>query len=229
MASHELTGVQSSDAKMRSELAMSEQQIGQLKRNNTWLNEELQRTSNEFNEYRREKSEQLAQLQSSYESVSQDKNSLEIKTLAMERKNKELEQKVESLLEKVKYTEDLMHLSEKQFRSEMASQKKLTELYENKIAQTTEHTEELNALIRDLERQVESATLETERYMTESEKENLKSRERIKELEQDVQRLKNELAGVNEAFGSRKEAESDGVCFFMFFSCLPAIVGNLES
>jgi hypothetical protein len=45
----------------------------------------------------------VSQLQSLFEAASQERNSYEIKSVSLEKKNNELEEKVFMLLEKVKY------------------------------------------------------------------------------------------------------------------------------
>ena len=45
----------------------------------------------------------MSQLQSLFEACSQERSSLEIKSLSLGKKNVELEEKVQELLEKVKY------------------------------------------------------------------------------------------------------------------------------
>ena len=45
----------------------------------------------------------MSQLQSLFEAASQERNSYEIKSVSLEKKNNELEEKVFMLLEKVKY------------------------------------------------------------------------------------------------------------------------------
>ena len=185
MASHELTGVQSSDAKLRSELAIYEQQLGQTKRNNDWLNEELSRKSN--------KSEHIQSLSNQLESCNQERNGLSTRVIAFEKQNKEMEIKIQSLIEKLKYTQDSHSVSEKQFMSEMNSQKKLTELYELKLSENAEHIQELNTLVKDLQEQIESCSLDKKESQSQLEKQLISSRERISKLESELTLLQEQL------------------------------------
>ena len=92
----------------------------------------------------------------------------------------------------------------------MNSQKKLTELYENKIAQTSEHVEELNSLVRDIEAQLETATQENERILKEAVKEKHRLEDQLRQKEAQVQKFKTELETINESLGRDASGTENG-------------------
>ncbi len=112
-----------------------------------------------------------------------------------------------------------MHISEKQFRSEMASQKKLAELYEKKAEQSSDHVEELNALVRDLEGQLEAATSGADHFSFEFEEQIKILHQDLDERDAQLEKLQAELASVNQALANGNVENSNGVImFFAFFN-----------
>ena len=106
-----------------------------------------------------------------------------------------------------------MHLGEKQFRSEMLSQKKLTELYEDKMAQNEERVLEFQNLIKDLEGKVEAFAVERSRILSQNE-ENLKYlQEQISIKNSEIEKLRGELENINQTLPESQQNAQNGVSF----------------
>ena len=106
-----------------------------------------------------------------------------------------------------------MHLGEKQFRSEMLSQKKLTELYEDKMAQNEERVLEFQNLIKDLEGKVEAFAVERSRILSQNE-ENLKYlQEQISTKNSEIEKLRGELENINQTLPESQQNAQNGVSF----------------
>jgi hypothetical protein len=113
-----------------------------------------------------------------------------------------------------------MHVGERQFKSEMLSQKKLSDLYEDKLAQNEERTLELQNLVSDLEGRIDSFAQERTQLLVQNE-ENLKSlQQEVEVKDMDIQKLKAELENVNRNLPSTAgtpfaagQASQNGVLF----------------
>jgi DNA repair exonuclease SbcCD ATPase subunit len=93
-----------------------------------------------------------------------------------------------------------MHIGEKQFKSEMLSQKKLSDLYEDKLQQGEERIQDLQNLVTDLEGKIETFAQERIQLLDEN-KENLKSlQQQVLGKDAEIQKLKVELENVNQNF-----------------------------
>ena len=110
-----------------------------------------------------------------------------------------------------------MHISEKQFRSEMASQKKLTELLEKKAEQSSDHVEELNDLVRDLEGQLENATVSVDHVKIDLEEQMQQLYRDLEEKDTQIGKLQAELTSVNKALANGTDKKSKGVSMMFFF------------
>ncbi|RKO90894.1 hypothetical protein BDK51DRAFT_25809, partial [Blyttiomyces helicus] len=166
-ANEKLLELDSELMRERHAAATQEQEAGQLKRSNEFLSAELDRKSREFNEYRKEKTAQVATLQRNMEEVTEEKSSAENVAASLRRRSDELEQKLQDLLFKSKETENRLILTEQQFKNEMNSQKKLTDLYEAKAAEGERQVKELETLLSETRADVERIEDENRRLAEE--------------------------------------------------------------
>ncbi|KAJ8326896.1 Protein mlp1 [Batrachochytrium dendrobatidis] len=171
---------------LQSSVSSREQQVEQLQKSNDWLSEELKRRSNQFSEYRREKTDQLGSLQTKLEILTQEKVSIEASHASLKSWNIDLEQKLHFSTEKCKETDSRLILLEKQFKSEMISQKRLTELYQNKSQELADQISELENLLRETESRIDQ--LQQEHHQIQD-----KLRDDLEQSSQNVERLQKEL------------------------------------
>ncbi|KAH6583470.1 hypothetical protein BASA60_001431 [Batrachochytrium salamandrivorans] len=101
------------------------------------------------------KTDQLSSLQSKVEVLSQEKCGLEASNSSAQSWGMELEQKLHSATEKYKEADSRILLLEQQFKNEMSSQKRLTELYLNKSQELADQNSELDLLLRQTEAGIE--------------------------------------------------------------------------
>ena len=197
LANEKATNMQTHELEIKSQYVANEQELKQSKKMVEWCNEELQRKNNQFTEYRREKSEQLGRLQTQCENLSSEKNSLEVKCVNLQNRIDELETKAQSLIEKNRDFENRKILAEQQFKNEMSSQKKLSDLYKGKSEELVKQNDELEHLVRDLETQLfkmkEEAEVTLGRWNEQYSE--LKTYSDQKELE--LERLRSEIELVN--------------------------------
>ncbi|KAI8905089.1 hypothetical protein EDD86DRAFT_258023 [Gorgonomyces haynaldii] len=202
--------MQTSDMQVRSALLSSEQELKQSKKMIEWCNEELDRKNDHFQEYRREKQDQVAKLQTELETMTQDKTSLESRNQSLQKRTKELDERLQQSLQKAMDLENRLIVNEQHFRNEMNSQKKLTELYQSKSQELSKQLESFEHLTHDLEHQLlnmrESSQEEQQELLTELET----LREKRQEQEQEIDRLKQELANVNQTLEQNNALDAIG-------------------
>lgn len=153
-SNEKLTNFQANELKSSSSNDSKEREIENLKKQNAWYNDEQMRKTEQFNIYRREKTEQLASLQNECEAMSLLKAAAETRAHSLQSRVDELELKIQKLIEKMREGELQMTYNEQQFKIEMSSQKKIAELYQSKSEELTSQNEELEKLIRDMEAQI---------------------------------------------------------------------------
>jgi uncharacterized coiled-coil DUF342 family protein len=93
----------------------------------------------------------------------------------------------------------------------MASQKRLSELYETKILQTNQTIDDQYNLIKDLEAQIEVLSTGNESEKLRLEHELKETREHLKEKLSEMEKLQTELMKANELLGNSYDSSSQGV------------------
>ncbi|KAL2914443.1 Protein mlp1 [Polyrhizophydium stewartii] len=188
-----ITELQSGEIELRSTSSAREQQIEQLQKSNEWLSDELKRRTTQLSEYRREKSDQLSSLQSKFELLAQDKTSLESAHALLQARNADLEHKLHAASEKSKESDSRLLLIEQQFKNEMSSQKRLTDLYHTKCQELSEQNSELETQLQDYEARIEQMRDDYATAETSAQQELDQASRRISELEAELERTREEL------------------------------------
>ncbi|KAH6570117.1 hypothetical protein BASA62_004475 [Batrachochytrium salamandrivorans] len=190
--------LQSAQVEQRLSSSSLEQQIEQLQKSNTWLDDELKRRTFQLSEYRREKTDQLSSLQSKVEVLSQEKCGLEASNSSAQSWGMELEQKLHSATEKYKEADSRILLLEQQFKNEMSSQKRLTELYLNKSQELADQNSELDLLLRQTEAGIEQLQ-EDHRSIEESLRNELdQSNQSVEKLQEELKSTLKQLESVHD-------------------------------
>lgn len=86
----------------KSVILTTQQELVQAKKSIAWLNEELARKSDQLGEYRREKSDQIAALQTELENNAQERSSLEVRNQLLQKRADELEQKFSAKIDQLR-------------------------------------------------------------------------------------------------------------------------------
>ncbi|KAL8695133.1 MAG: hypothetical protein Q9218_000301 [Villophora microphyllina] len=170
------------------------QEIEQLKRNNDWLDRELKAKSQEFSNFRKEKSARLVELQRHNEEAT---NSIE----AARRVDQTLRSRIDELSGKVEeYLSRIQQMSEDATRAEESyikrneSNERLIELTRNAVATERSRLQELQ---EELESTKENAQDEISRLTSELETEGHvrdAAEQRVAELETQVESLEAEVS-----------------------------------
>ena len=105
----------------------------------------------------------------------------------------------------------MMHIAEKQFQTEMFSQKKLTELYEEKLSNNENRIMELQNLTQEFEKKVETFALERNQISLQHEQTIHGLQKTIDEKTSLVESLRLELENVNQTFPVTEQKNSNGV------------------
>ena len=145
------------------------------------------------------------------ETINQEKNVAASKSQMFEKRAVELEAKLGDMIEQVKEVfflvilflpiyfklHDHNTLAEQQFKNEMSSQKKLTDLYQSKSDQFGIQNEELQHLVRELEQRVidlDLAHKESETLLQEQLEESI---QKYQQQQERIQQLEVELDAIN--------------------------------
>ncbi|KAH9244045.1 hypothetical protein BASA81_018585 [Batrachochytrium salamandrivorans] len=173
--------LQSAQVEQRLSSSSLEQQIEQLQKSNTWLDDELKRRTFQLSEYRREKTDQLSSLQSKVEVLSQEKCGLEASNSSAQ-----------------SWADSRILLLEQQFKNEMSSQKRLTELYLNKSQELADQNSELDLLLRQTEAGIEQLQ-EDHRSIEESLRNELdQSNQSVEKLQEELKSTLKQLESVHD-------------------------------
>ncbi|KAJ3336968.1 hypothetical protein HDU91_001608, partial [Kappamyces sp. JEL0680] len=191
------TDVQANELALKTTLASSQYEVVQANKMIEWLNQELETKSAQLQDYRKEKVDQVKHLQSDLESTVQEKNSLELRGQMLQKRVDELEVKLASKMDQLRDTENRHLVAEQQFKNEMTSQKKLTDLYIHKSQEFSTHNEELEELVRDLESKLEQIT-EAQQQRQAAYEAQLSEHQKIQEgQELELEQLRSQLRIIN--------------------------------
>ncbi|ANB14246.1 Mlp1p [Sugiyamaella lignohabitans] len=172
---------------------LKEQSLGQeielLKRSNDWLDSELKAKSEEFKKFRTERMTKLSTLQSEYDSLQSNHSSLVKRYDALQARFDEVSQSYDSSLVKIKDLQNAQVVAEESFRSEMAAQHRLTELWERSANESKARVEELQ---RTKSKDQSSQAAEMARWKAEAEK----AREKADKFEKQMKNLETRLETV---------------------------------
>lgn len=124
-----------------------EQEVELLKKNNEWLNSELEAKSTDLNLFRTEKLNLIATLQTDLASLQSSSHALEKSYDRLKERNSESNRKLDDALVRVKELQDSQTTSEETFRVEMTSQKRLAELWERSASEAKNRSQELEAIV----------------------------------------------------------------------------------
>lgn len=122
-----------------------EQEITLLKKSNEWLNQELTAKSTDINQFRSEKLALISSLQTDLSLIQSQHHSLQQSHSRLKERYEESTEKLDEALVRVKDLQDTHASSEESFRTEMASQKRLVELWERSANEAKERIQELES------------------------------------------------------------------------------------
>ncbi|CAH1773591.1 unnamed protein product, partial [Owenia fusiformis] len=182
-----------------------EQEKEQLQQQNTWVDQQLQEKTSELQNFRKERSAKILELQS----LIQDKDD-EIKQLTDNLEAGRVSQdtqaeKIQDYMERLKKSRDNQSKIEEQYRNELQAQTKLVTLYKESAEESEKKSEELISAMKELQRLLKEASnthtdIEQERLDTAK-----KYQDQIDKRDVDITKLKNELEVANELLESRKK------------------------
>jgi chromosome segregation ATPase len=131
------------------------------------------------------------------ENQKQENISATLRNNLLQKRVAELEEKLNEKMDTLRDLGDNRLMLEQQFRSEMSAQKKLVNLYQEKCNQLSNHNEQMEDLIRELEEKVLSLNDGIAALNTEHESQAKRKDEEILEKQQTIDKLKKELAIIN--------------------------------
>lgn len=105
-----------------------------------------------------------------------------------------------------------MHINERQFKSEMLSQKKLSELYEDKLSQNEQAILQYQNLVKDLEGKLEAFAVERSQIIAQSEVNLKELHDELCRKNSEIEKLKTELENINHNFTGEVQTFQNGVC-----------------
>ncbi|KAJ3105848.1 hypothetical protein HDU97_007492 [Phlyctochytrium planicorne] len=195
----QISEMQSKEIQIRMERATRDQENEQLKQNVAWLNDELTRKSEEFKNYRKEKSEVLSQLEIQLENTVQEKRSFETQASSQQERAESLEKRVAELTEKYQEAEKNLLSQELSFKNEMSAQITIASLHKTNSEELNAQVAELKSIVQDMEMAMdelrESRDIAVEQLKIMSEK----FQSDLEEKELQVEELSSQIRAINSA------------------------------
>ncbi|KAI4163132.1 MAG: hypothetical protein LQ342_003260 [Letrouitia transgressa] len=170
-----------------------QQEIEHLKRNNDWLNQELNAKSHEYTKYRKDKAAQIAESKRQNEELENEVDASRRREQALRTHVEELGHKIEGNLSRIQNLEEDAATKTEQFVAELDSANRLAELSRN--AANNERSRHQD-LLTQLENAKESSQDEFARLGAELDTEHSAREEaerRVDELEAQLEGLENEI------------------------------------
>lgn len=184
----------SSSAKFRE--SSIQQEVELLKRNNDWLNSELQTKSGDYSKYRKDKSAKISELQRTNEDAQTSLASSRRAETTLRQRLDELSQKLDDSFAKIQQITEEAARSGDSFRAELDSSRRLSELQRQSAETSKRRVQELDEIVDQMKADAADeiaqvqAEMETERTAKEA------AEQRVEELEMQVERLEANIAAV---------------------------------
>ncbi|KAJ3275866.1 hypothetical protein HDV01_006732 [Terramyces sp. JEL0728] len=205
-----LAQTQANELELKSLLANANQQAQQSKKIVDWLNQELASKGDQLQQYRKEKTEQVASLQAGLDTANQENSSLQIRNQSLLERNNELQEKLETKLNQIRELENNQITIESQFKIEMNSQKKLADLYQSKCQELASQNQELEDVLRKVEEQLNKLNNESESRLMEKNEIIEEMQLEKNKLHLDIEKLESELQTINNELSAKSTAEQVG-------------------
>ncbi|RDD46225.1 Nucleoprotein TPR [Trichoplax sp. H2] len=194
--------------KLREQRLEQEKQL--ISSHGEWLKAQNEKIMEEFNIYRKEKSSELLIVTNELESLRLEAEHLRSSKTLLEKSGDDQQNKIDTLLGKLKEVQDERNTFEGQITSELSSQRKLADLYKTASEASEFRVQELAKAVEELHDQLKN----TQISLAESESHNeelIKSLEsKTKLLEDTVQKQQNELNNANDLLSAaRSRDDSD--------------------
>ncbi|TPX31956.1 hypothetical protein SeMB42_g07676, partial [Synchytrium endobioticum] len=151
--SEEMAKSQSEHLKTRHQLDARIQEVDQLKKHNEWMNHEMARKAQEFQQYRSEKMEEISNLHQQLDIAVQERNLFESRAQSLSKKANGFEAKLTSALEKAQEMESRLTTQEQQFKTEMRIQKRLVEQSNSLASEREDQWKEMSHALAEREQE----------------------------------------------------------------------------
>ncbi|KAJ3410259.1 hypothetical protein HDV05_003985 [Chytridiales sp. JEL 0842] len=198
------------EARVRFERVAKEQECEVLKRNVEWLKEELNRRTEEFKVYRKEKTDATSTLQAQLEIITQERNAFELQSHSFKSKSESLEKRLFETSDKIRNLEEKLVTSEQSFKNEMSAIKKLSDSYESQASELSNQNEELQSLVKELEEGLEGLYQEKVELMEQGKLQMGALEGEIEERDKKIEKLKERLEMIDvEALRQSQRAQED--------------------
>ena len=197
---NEMQQVQNTNMSLKFKEQSLTQELDLLKKNNDFTSAELTKSLADFSSFRKEKSRELTSLHTELDEKIAESASLQSSSNALRQRLEEQTQTLEAQLVRLQENHDRLVTQEESFRSELDSQQRLTQLWQQSTEEGKRHIKELEDFLHSVE---SKAAQETKKWIAEATSETERAAQaeiRIGELEAEVGRLDGELQTLKQTY-----------------------------
>ncbi|XP_022089783.1 nucleoprotein TPR-like isoform X2 [Acanthaster planci] len=175
-----------------------EQEKAHLSSQNEWLSQQLKANTDELLVLRKEKSNQILELQGQLNERLDEMKHLQESAEAYKATNKDQEARIEELVVKMKENNEAYAKSEEQFRGELSAQSKLSTLFEKSAAEAQDKVRELITAVEELQKLLGQASTSQEELKTRMQEMAGEHTAQATELNEKIAQLEKELEDAND-------------------------------
>ncbi|XP_033645246.1 nucleoprotein TPR-like [Asterias rubens] len=182
-----------------------EQEKTHLTSQNEWLSQQLKSSTDELLVLRKEKSNQILELQGELNERADEIKHLQEIVDTYKTTNKDQEIRIEELIGKMTTSNDAYAKSEEQFGGELHAQNKLAGLYEKAALEAQEKVRELITAVEELQKLLGQASESQEQQKTQLQQMDAEYSAKETEMNDKIARLERELADANDLLNAARK------------------------
>ena len=190
-----------------------QQEIELCRRNNEWLEKELQTKSTEYLKYRKEKGARIAELQRLNDEATSNMEHLSRTNQQLRTRLSEAQQKTDEALAKIQQLHESAANESRSFSQEREAHARLVELKEQQTETYKRRTRELEQRVEQVKDDAECEVRQIRTELEQVRRERDQSEQQVQELEEELNHLRVRVAS-NAQPGSRPQTPRNGAPSF---------------
>ncbi|XP_012694986.2 translocated promoter region b, nuclear basket protein isoform X3 [Clupea harengus] len=210
-----LDELESSEVSIKYKEKRMEQERELLQNQLDWMNSELKTKSEELMSLSRQRGNEVLELKCSVENKQDEITRLQDQITNLKTLNENNQKRAEDLIHKLKEVKEMQGTSEEKFRNELNANIKLSNLYKGAASDSDSKGEELRGAVEELQKLLKEAGEANKAFevrLEEMDGERAKTEEKLKER---IAELEKELENANELLSDGKRRGSAGAASVM--------------
>ncbi|XP_074653725.1 nucleoprotein TPR-like isoform X2 [Tubulanus polymorphus] len=180
------------------------QELSRVESLNKWLQDELDKKSDQLQEIRRDMSSRILELSSMNTEKEEEIAALRDASESLRKTNAAQTEKIEYYVEKLKQIRDSQIKIEEEFNNELSAKEKLVKLYKESAQEKAKHKTELLSAVEELQNLLQAAATATENIEKQRVEEVTELTSEISVKDEKIEKMNKELEHANHLLGAAR-------------------------